>query len=174
MEAMEVTRDELEQENLSDDNLIHRDEESEPQPEVKDNLAGELTKDLERKPKKPRSKAQIEAFEKARKALAEKRQKAKQEKETTKKPRGRPKKVVEPNKPKKQPQVVFQVPDESDSSSSEEEVVYVQRKKPKPKKPKPKKQPRVVYVTDSDDDDDDYMEESPAPAPQMGDWYNFV
>ena len=172
MEAMEETRDELEQENLSDDNLIHRDEESQPQPEVKDDLAGELTKDLERKPKKPRSKAQIEAFEKARKALAEKRQKAKQDKETTKKPRGRPKKVVEAKKPK---QVVFQVPEESDSSSSEEEVVYVQRKKPKPKKPKPKKQPRVVYVTDSDDDDDDdYMEESPAPAPQMGDWYNFV
>ena len=92
MEAMEVTRDELEQENLADDNIIHRDEEAEPQ--VKDDLAGELTKDLERKPKKPRSKAQIEAFEKARKALAEKRQKAKQDKETTKKPRGRPKKVV--------------------------------------------------------------------------------
>ena len=41
MEAMEVTRDELEQENLADDNLIHRDEEAEPQ--VKDDLAGELT-----------------------------------------------------------------------------------------------------------------------------------
>ena len=47
MEAMEVTRDELEQENLADDNLIHRDEES-PQPEVKDDLAGELTKHLEK------------------------------------------------------------------------------------------------------------------------------
>ena len=171
MEAMEVTRDELEQENLADDNLIHRDEEAEPQPEVKDDLAGELTKDLERKPKKPRSKAQIEAFEKARKALAEKRQKSKQDKETTKKPRGRPKKVVEDKKPKKQPQVVFQVPEESESSSSEEEVVYVQRKKPKPKKPKAKKQPRVVYVTDSSDEE---MEDAPAPAPQMGDWYNFV
>ena len=169
MEAMEETRDELEQENLADDNLIHRDEEAEPQ--VKDDLAGELTKDLERKPKKPRSKAQIEAFEKARKALAEKRQKAKQDKETTKKPRGRPKKVVEDKKPKKQPQVVFQVPDESDSSSSEEEVVYVQRKKPKPKQPKAKKQPRVVYVTDSSDEEDLVVDHQPQ---QMGDWYNFV
>ena len=35
MEAMEETRDEFEQENLADDNLIHRDEESEHQPEVK-------------------------------------------------------------------------------------------------------------------------------------------
>jgi hypothetical protein len=104
MEAMEVTRDPDEQENLTDDHLIHRDDnypagvehdgEVEPSPrhEQPPPEEGTLTTDIEKgtKPKKPRSKAQQEAFTKARKALAEKRAKVKQEKEQNKKPRGRP------------------------------------------------------------------------------------
>eukprot|EP01047_Picozoa_sp_COSAG01_P036741 COSAG01_NODE_2882_length_6914_cov_40.714894_2_plen_192_part_00 len=188
MEAMEVTRDPDEQENLTDDHLIHRDDdypagvehdgEVEPSPrhEQLPPEEGTLTTDIEKgtKPKKPRSKAQQEAFAKARKALAEKRAKVKQEKEQNKKPRGRPR--APPKKEKKAPRVVFQVPedDEVSSESSEEEVVYVQRKKPKPKKKKAPKQPRIVYVTDSDDEEEEMAQQHFAPPQQMTDYYNFV
>ena len=124
VEATEETRDMEEQQDLCDDHLAHRQEEE---------AIGELTTDIEKAPKqkKPRSKAQMEAFEKARKALALKRDKAKAEKETKKKPRGRPAKTKAPKAPK----VVFEAPDTESSESSEEEVVYVQRKKPKKRKP---------------------------------------
>lgn len=186
MEAMEMTRDPDEQENLADDHLIHRDEdypdgvehdgEVEPVEQPPPAEEGALTTDIEKgtKPKKPRSKAQQEAFAKARKALAEKRAKAKEGKAQNKKPRGRPR-AEKPKKEKKPPRVVFQVPDEVSSESSEEEVVYVQRKKPKAKKKKAPKQPRIVYVTDSDEEEDEpYQPQQYAPPAQMTDYYHFV
>ena len=60
-----------------------------PQPQPEETLEGEITKEIEtgKKAKKPRSEAQKAAFAKARKALAEKRALAKEEK---KKPKPKP------------------------------------------------------------------------------------
>ena len=73
---------------------------------------GETTKVLETgtKPKKPRSAAQIAAFEKAREKLAEKRAAKEAEKAAAPPPkRGRPKKVpAKKVKAKKEPQYVLQ------------------------------------------------------------------
>ena len=71
-------------------------ETAEPPAVVEETLAEEITKDIETgaKPKKPRSEAQKAAFEKARKALVEKRKAATASKPPPK-PRGRPKKVAE-------------------------------------------------------------------------------
>ena len=77
-EAQEITQDTFEQENLMDDHLLHRDEEPEPEAERQEEV---LTNEIERpkSEKRPRSKAQQEAFAKARKALAEKRVRQKEE-----------------------------------------------------------------------------------------------
>ena len=138
--------------------------------------------------KKPRTKAQKEAFAKAQGALAAKRQALKEAKAQEPKPRrGRPPTQAKPKKAQKR--VVYEVPDEpEEETSSEEEVVYVQRKKPRAKKPKAKKAPRVVYVTDSSDEETQEPEPQPkghptdlgmfdqmsSTPPTMQDWYNFV
>ena len=66
-----------------------------PQPQPEETLEGEITKEIEtgKKAKKPRSEAQKAAFAKARKALAEKRALAKEEK---KKPKPKPQPEPEP------------------------------------------------------------------------------
>ena len=161
MDAPEETECPHEAQDLCDDQVLHREEESEVVEAV-----GELTTDIQKAPrKKPRSKAQMEAFEKARKALALKREKTKADKEASRKPRGRPKKAS-----KAAPKVVFEAPDSTDSEESEEEVVYVQRKKPR-HRPKPKKQPRIVYVTDSSDEEAAPDAEALKPSDH---WINFV
>ena len=104
------------------------------------------------KPKRARSQKQIESFERARKALAEKQARQKEEREKSKRPVGRPKKGTE--KPK--PRVVFQEP--SDSSESEPEIIHVKNKK---KKRKQKKPARVIYVSDSSDSSDSDYEPEP-------------
>ena len=158
---------------------MHRDDEAQPEPEqVLDEV---LTNDIEKDPpvvkaakaKRPRTKAQQEAFKKAQLALKAKREKEKQVKASQpKKTRGRPAKRAP--KKKKETTVVFEESSESDystseSSSSEEEVVYVQRKKKSQpqKKPKKPKAPKVVYVTDSSDEE---VEMPLAP----NNWINFV
>ena len=79
MEASKVAECPDERQDLCDDNL------QQPAPAPQDNLADQLTSDIQKDPapppkaKRPRSKAQQEAFAKAQRALKEKRaQKAKQ------------------------------------------------------------------------------------------------
>ena len=123
-------------------------QQTEPEPE------GEITKDIEsnNKPKRPRSEKQIAAFEKARKALAEKRAAKAASKAQNKVKPGRPPKVksavvaevqevtpTRPTPPKKgmKPKVryVEMMPSESSETESEpDEVVYVHRQRRKPKK----------------------------------------
>ena len=132
IEASAMSTDPEEVIDLQDDHLMHRDDDAQPEPEqVLDEV---LTNDIEKDPppakakaKRPRTKAQHEAFKKAQTALKAKREKEKQVKASQpKKPRGRPTKP----KKKKETTVVFEESSESDystseSSSSEEEVVYV-------------------------------------------------
>ena len=178
MEASAKSTDPEEVIDLQDDHLMHRDDDVQPEPEqVLDEV---LTNDIEKDPpvvkaakaKRPRTKAQQEAFRKAQLALKAKREKEKQVKASQpKKTRGRPAKRAP--KKKKETTVVFEESSESDystsESSSEEEVVYVQRKKKSQpqKKPKKPKAPKVVYVTDSSDEE---LEMPLAP----NNWINFV
>ena len=177
MEASAKSTDPEEVIDLQDDHLMHRDDDVQPEPEQV--LEEVLTNDIEKDPpvvkaakaKRPRTKAQQEAFKKAQTALKAKREKERQQKDAKpKKARGRPAKP----KKKKETTVVFEESSESDystseSSSSEEEVVYVQRKKKSQlqKKPKKPKAPKVVYVTDSSDEE---LEMPLAP----NNWINFV
>ena len=167
IEASKLTECADERRDLCDDNLHH----PEPDPDLHENLSEQLTSDIQRDPpeaKKPRSKAQQEAFAKAQRALKEKRaQKAQQTPVKAKPVKAKTKAKA---KAKSKAKVVYEVEqsESESSSSSEEEVVYVQRKKPKKRKPKQKKAPRVVYVTDSDDEDDEETYEQPQP------WYTFV
>jgi hypothetical protein len=168
-EAAKITQNPDELQDMCDDHL------QEPAPEP--DLSAELTKDIQRspprpsRPKKPRTKAQQEAFAKAQRVLAEKRAKAKEQRdraaEQAQQLKIKPKKLK--SKPKKPREVVYEVEASETESSSEEEVVYVQRRKPKPKKPKQRKPPRVVYVTDSDDE-----YEAEPPLQQPVEWINFV
>ena len=135
---------------------------AEPEP------VSEMTKDIEsNKPKRPRTEKQKAAFEKARKALAEKRA----AKAASKRKPGRPAKqpqveqVDAKPKTRRQPKVRYVELSSSSSSESEEEVVYVQRKKAQKKQ----RQPKVVYISDSDSD---YEEEH--ATPQLSSLYNFV
>ena len=153
IEASAKSTDPEEVIDLQDDHVVHRDDDVQPEPEqVLDDV---LTNDIEKDPpptksKRPRTKAQQEAFKKAQTALKAKREKEKQQKAIQpKKARGRPAKRAP--KKKKETTVVFEESSESDysaseSSSSEEEVVYVQRKKKSQpqKKPKKPKAPKVV------------------------------
>jgi hypothetical protein len=165
-EAAKITQNPDELQDMCDDHL------QEPAPEP--DLSAELTKDIQRspprpsRPKKPRTKAQQEAFAKAQRVLAEKRAKAKEQRARVAEKAKAPQ-VKLKSKPKKPREVVYEVEASETESSSEEEVVYVQRRKPKPKKPKQRKPPRVVYVTDSDDE---YEVEPPMQQPV--EWINFV
>ena len=123
MEASTKSSDPQEVTDLQDDHLMHRDEqEPQPEPEASEEV---LTNDIEKDPpptkaKRPRSKAQQEAFKKAQAALKAKREAAKAEKsKAPKKTRGRPVKR-EPKKPKKkETTVVFEESSDSDYSVSE-------------------------------------------------------
>ena len=85
-EAQQISECPDEVKDLQDDFVIHQ--QTEPEPE------GEITKDIEsNKPKRPRSEKQIAAFEKARKALAEKRAAKAADKAQNKAKPGRPPKV---------------------------------------------------------------------------------
>ena len=85
-EAQQISNSPDELQDLQDDFVIHQ--QTEPEPE------GEITKDIEsNKPKRPRSEKQIAAFEKARKALAEKRAAKAAGKAQNKAKPGRPPKV---------------------------------------------------------------------------------
>ena len=97
MEASAKSTDPEEVIDLQDDHLMHRDDDVQPEPEqVLDEV---LTNDIEKDPpvvkaakaKRPRTKAQQEAFKKAQLALKAKREKERQEKDAKpKKARGRP------------------------------------------------------------------------------------
>ena len=113
------------------------------------------------KTKKPRSKAQIAAFDRAREVLAAKRKAAKELRmKEPKKALGRPPKqtVQEPEsvlkvKKTKQPKAPVFI-DETESSD-EEPIVYVKKK---PKKRRPKKPLKIVYVSASESSSDSEQE----------------
>ena len=132
-------------------------------------------------PKRPRSEKQRKAFEKAQAALKAKREKDRELKAASRKPRGRPKKVPEVEEsveevPKnagrrrhagRQTEVFIEDGTSSSDSEPEQIVVKTRRKK---KKPKQKKQPQVIYISESDSDEEyaqaegDYYEDAQAPA----------
>ena len=110
------------------------------------------------KTKKPRSKAQIAAFDRAREVLAAKRKAAKELKmKEPKKALGRPPKQTVPDvlkvKKTKQPKAPVFI-DETESSD-EEPIVYVKKK---PKKRRPKKPLKIVYVSASESSSDSEQE----------------
>ena len=130
-------------------------------------------------PKRPRSEKQRKAFEKAQAALKAKREKDRELKAASRKPRGRPKKVPEVEEsveevPKnagrrRQKQTEVFIEDGTSSSDSEPEQIVVKTRRKK-KKPKQKKQPQVIYISESDSDEEyaqaegDYYEDAQAPA----------
>ena len=133
-------------------------------------------------PKRPRSEKQRKAFEKAQAALKAKREKDRELKAASRKPRGRPKKVLEESaqsvesvevKPnaarRRQKQTEVFIEDGTSSSDSEPEQIVVKTRRKK-KKPKQKKQPQVIYISESDSDEEyaqaegDYYEDAQAPA----------
>ena len=176
-EAQQISTSPDELQDLQDDFVIHQ--QTEPEPE------GEITKDIEsNKPKRPRSEKQIAAFEKARKALAEKRAAKAAGKAQNKAKPGRPPKVkstevhaVPPTRatPKKgmKPKVryVEMMPSSSSESSDSEpdEVVYVQRRPRRQRKTKRKQDTRLVYVEDDTSSSDD--DTTPPPLQSL---YSFV
>jgi hypothetical protein len=99
---------------------------------------------IELKPKKPRSEAQVKAFEKAREIRLEnskiKKEKIAQVKEDVKNRNKEPK----PNKPEpvKEPKIEKARRAAVPLSDSEEEVVIVKKKK----------KPKVIYVEESDEE----------------------
>ena len=164
-EAQQISTSPDELQDLQDDFVIHQ--QTEPEPE------GEITKDIEsNKPKRPRSEKQIAAFEKARKALAEKRAAKAAGKAQNKAKPGRPPKVKStvdaevrevppptrpPSKKGRKPKVRYVEMMQSSSSETEsepDEVVYVQRPRKTKRKTKRKKDTRFVYVESSSSDDD--------------------
>ena len=70
-EEIATSPDELQ--DLQDDQLIHQQTEPEPEPELEDELTNDIEKDPPKQPraKRPRTKAQQEAFKKAQEALGE-------------------------------------------------------------------------------------------------------
>lgn len=135
-------------------------------------------------PKRPRSEKQRKAFEKAQAALKAKREKDRELKAASRKPRGRPKKVLEesaqsvesvevkPNAARRRHagrQTEVFIEDGTSSSDSEPEQIVVKTRRKK-KKPKQKKQPQVIYISESDSDEEyaqaegDYYEDAQAPA----------
>ena len=93
-EASKRTNCPDERQDLMDDHLLHReDEEKVAEQNAEDTLTNDIEKDPPVKPKvkRPRTKAQQEAFKKAQLALKAKREKEKERKASApKKARGRP------------------------------------------------------------------------------------
>ena len=168
-EASKRTNCPDERQDLMDDHLLHREDEEEvAEQNAEDTLTNDIEKDPPVKPKvkRPRTKAQQEAFKKAQLALKAKREKEKERKASApKKARGRPAKK---QKPKKETRVVFEESEsESSSSESDQEIVYVQRRKKAQRKLRKPRDPRIVYVTDSSEEE----QEARGPPP---DWFKFV
>ena len=168
-EASKRTNCPDERQDLMDDHLLHReDEEKVAEQNAEDTLTNDIEKDPPVKPKvkRPRTKAQQEAFKKAQLALKAKREKEKERKASApKKARGRPAKKP---KPKKETRVGFEESEsETSSSESDQEIVYVQRRKKAQRKLRKPRDPRIVYVTDSSEEE----QEVTAPPP---DWFKFV
>ena len=169
-EASKRTNCPDERQDLMDDHLLHREDEEKVV--VEENIEDTLTNDIEKDPpvkpkvKRPRTKAQQEAFKKAQLALKAKREKEKERKASApKKARGRPAKK---QKPKKETRVVFEDSEsETSSSESDQEIVYVQRRKKAQRKLRKPRDPRIVYVTDSSEEE----QEARGPPP---DWFKFV
>ena len=76
--AAEIATSPDELQDLQDDQLIHQQTEPEPEPELEDELTNDIEKDPPKQPraKRPRTKAQQEAFKKAQEALKAKRAKS--------------------------------------------------------------------------------------------------
>ena len=122
---------------------------------------------IEKRKKKPRSKAQVESFKKAQLALINKRKLAKNAKLLNNKPViitdlgsikdekeiAVPVKEVKKDKKLKNNRKVIYLPPENDSSSSEEETIYIKPPR-KHKKKKKKKVTKVIYLSGSESESD--------------------
>ena len=122
-EASKMTNCPDEKQDLMDDHLIHRDEETVVVEEtvVEETMTNDIEKDPPVKPKakRPRTVAQQEAFKKAQLALKAKRLKEKEAKAAApKKTRGRP--ANRRARPKKETKVIFEQSSSSYSYSSSE------------------------------------------------------
>jgi len=108
------------------------------------------------KPKKPKTDAQVKAFEKARLKRAEniiKRQEERaKEKEDFDKLKEMKKQIKEIKIKKAQKNELKEIASDSESSESETEEVIVRKVKTTKSKPKPKK--KVIYVDESDEEPD--------------------
>jgi hypothetical protein len=129
------------------------------------------------KPKKPRSKAQLAAFEKARATRAANILRKKEAKSAP-----APEPVEQPTpktrKAKKQ-RVVYEAPSDDESSSSDEDVLLVRRRKKPKQKPvkktkRPRAKPRILYESDLDSSSGDERPPSSASkvsVPQLPQFY---
>jgi len=155
--------------NNIDDNVDKQlDTIKDDEPEVEDITGGHsivkkeepVVRPIE-KQKRPRSEAQIKAFQRCREQRANKIAEKKKLKETEKK---KPvKKKVEvayipDDEPKQKEQEIEDDGDDEETDSDDSIEVVVKKAKPKPKpkaKPPPKKKKKVVYITDSDSSEED-------------------
>ena len=139
-----------------DRKLLEPDEEDEPQ-----------DKSIE-KQKKPRTAAQIAAFEKAtakRKENAQMREKLRTLEKLNKPPSQAVKKQIAKAKVEEVKKQLEKFDSDSDSSSSVEEIV-VKKKKSKPKKVIKKKKKVVLYVSSSDSESESESESEEELYPQ--------
>jgi hypothetical protein len=121
------------------------------------------------KPKKPRTAAQIAAFEKAlakRKENAQMREKLRTLEKANKPPTQAVKKAKAKAKVEEVKKQLEKFDSDSDSSSSEEEQIIVKKKKAKPKKVSKKKKKVVLYVSSSDSESSQSSEEELYPQPK--------
>ena len=122
------------------------------------------------KPKKPRTAAQIAAFEKAtlkRKENAQMREKLRKLEKLNKPPSQAQKKQIAKSKVDEIKAKLEKFDSDSDSSSSSAEEIVVKKKKSKPKKVIKKKKKVVLYVSSSDSEpDSDSSEEELYPQPK--------
>ena len=120
------------------------------------------------KPKKPRTPAQIAAFEKAtktRKENAAMRERLRTLEKANKAPTQSQKKQIAKSKVDEIKAKLEKYDSDSDSSSSSEEIV-VKKKKSKPKKVIKKKKKVVLYVSSSDSESDSEEEQELYPQPK--------
>lgn len=128
--------------------------------DISENEANEETLEVPlTKQKKPRSQAQMEAFEKVKEKRRQNLEAKKQEKilnsakllieEETKKASVKP-------APKKKLKPVEPLPESESESESEEEVIVVKKSKPKPKK---KVRKIIIEESSSEEEEEDYYQE---------------
>jgi hypothetical protein len=119
-------------------------------PEIKEKVDEDTENTLE-KPKKPRSQAQIKAFEVARKKRLDNSKIRNEEISKLKKDKDLVNKVKPDPKPEPERSKVEPKPIKEESDDEEEQQIVIVKKK--------KRKPKIIYLEESDD------EETPQPTP---------